>query len=381
MTVARASTVEIQPPQEEDWARALSAITSAQRIVLACHVNPDGDALGSMLAAALGLRRYGAQVQATFPSPFQLPKMFMTLPGLDLLEPPGKVDPEPEVLLCFDAASAERLGDLTDRMARAREVVVIDHHASNTGFGTIHLVDPRAAATAVVVDELLQRLGVPLDTAIAECLYVALSTDTGSFKYQATSPREHLLAARLLETGIRQDEICRRLFDSRPYGALKLLGEMLDRAVLEPDSAQGVGLVWTYATQDDLSRHQLPPYVLESMIDVLRTTEEADVACVLKEVTPGEWAVSLRSKGAVNVARTAIQLGGGGHRYAAGFTGRGELAEIVTAIRNGLVPQQATREKAGAAAAASCSTDAAGSAEGAPSTDAAASSAASDMEE
>lgn len=253
MTVARASTVEIQPPQEEDWARALSAITSAQRIVLACHVNPDGDALGSMLAAALGLRRYGAQVQATFPSPFQLPKMFMTLPGLDLLEPPGKVDPEPEVLLCFDAASAERLGDLTDRMARAREVVVIDHHASNTGFGTIHLVDPRAAATAVVVDELLQRLGVPLDTAIAECLYVALSTDTGSFKYQATSPREHLLAARLLETGIRQDEICRRLFDSRPYGALKLLGEMLDRAVLEPDSAQGVGLVWTYATQDDLS--------------------------------------------------------------------------------------------------------------------------------
>jgi phosphoesterase RecJ-like protein len=211
--------------------------------------------------------------------------------------------------------------------------VVLDHHASNTCFGQINLVDPAAAATSVVVDGLLGRLGVPLDREIAECLYVALATDTGSFKFEATTPAVHELAGRLIATGIRPGEISRRIFDTRPFGAMKLAGEVLGRAVLDVTAADGRGMVWTYATQADLERWQQRPYVLDSLIDPVRSVAEADVAVVVKELVPGEWAVSLRSKGAVDVSRVAMALGGGGHRLAAGFTGHGTPDEVVATVR------------------------------------------------
>ena len=322
---------------EEAWRSAVAAIRGAERLLLVCHVNPDGDALGSMLRCGLGLRSLGLRVQATFSGPQHLPKVFTeTLRGMDLLVPPDQVDPDPDVLVTFDAASVERVGEFADRMNDVNHVIVLDHHASNPGFGTINLVDPAAAATAMLVDELLGRLGVPLDRDIGQCLYVALSTDTGSFKYQATTPRVHEFAARLLAVGVDQYETSRRLFDTRPFGALKLFGEALSRIRLEPDAARGAGFVWTHTTLGDLARYGQPPYVLESLIDMVRTAEEADVACVAKQVAELTWAVSLRSRGAVDVAGLATALGGGGHPYAAGFTGVGELPEVVGAIRSRL---------------------------------------------
>ncbi|HEX6076051.1 MAG TPA: bifunctional oligoribonuclease/PAP phosphatase NrnA [Micromonosporaceae bacterium] len=329
---------------EDAWRAAVAAIRGAGRLLLVCHVNPDGDALGSMLGCALGLRSLGLRVQATFPGPQELPEVFTgTLRGMELLVPPERVDPDPDVLVTFDAASAERVGEFADRMADVDHAIVLDHHASNPGFGTINLVDPTAAATAMLVDELLRRLGVPLDRDIGQCLYVALSTDTGSFKYQATTPQVHAFAARLLAVGVDQYETSRRLFDTRPFGALKIFGEALGRVRLEPDAVDGAGFVWTYTTLDDLSRHSQQPYVLESLIDVVRTAAEADVACVAKQVADRTWAVSLRSRGAVDVAGIAMALGGGGHPYAAGFTGQGELSEVVAAIRAGLGGQLRSR--------------------------------------
>lgn len=320
----------------DDWSRAIAAIEAAERILLVCHVNPDGDALGSMLGCALGLRALGRPVQATFPSPFELPDTFASMPGCELLVEPAAAMTAPDLLITFDAASVERLGDLADRVATAGDVLVIDHHVTNTRYGKIHLVDPDAAATAVVVERLRQRLGVPLDAQIAECLYIGVSTDTGSFKYPATSPEVHAFAARLLATGIPHAEISRRLFDTRPFGALQILGEALARATLEPGAAGGRGLAWTYVTREDLARHAQPPEVLESMIDVIRTAAEPDVTCLVKEVAAHEWAVSLRSKGAVDVGRVAVALGGGGHVYAAGFTAYGQVTEIVDALRTRL---------------------------------------------
>lgn len=320
-------------PTADDWSRTTAAIESARNILLVCHVNPDGDALGSMLGCALGLRARGLPVQASFPSPFELPEVFATLPGRELLVAPEAAEPAPDLLITFDAASAERLGDLADRIPAAGEVVVLDHHVTNTRYGTVHLVDGSAAATAVVVDALLRRLDIPLDARIAECLYVALTSDTGSFKYQATTPEVHGFAARLLATGIPHAEISRRLFDTRSFGALQILGEALARATLEPAAAGGRGLAWTYVTRDDLARHGQPPEVLESMIDVVRTAAEADVTCLVKQAAPQEWAVSLRSKGAVDVGRLAVSLGGGGHAYAAGFTAYGTVTEVVDVLR------------------------------------------------
>ncbi|MGC5017810.1 DHH family phosphoesterase [Micromonospora sp. DT47] len=324
-------------PTEADWAAAVAAVRALPadaRVLLICHVNPDGDALGSMLGFALGLRRLGArQLQATFPGPPEVPEPFRWLPGLDLLVPATGAYPDPDLVVCFDAASESRLGELVDRLDIDGPVLVLDHHASNTGFGDVHLVDPTAAATSVVAEELLARLDVPLDAEIAACLYVALTTDTGSFRFEATTPAVHQLAARLLATGIRPGDISRRVFDSRPFGAVRLFGEVLGRARLEPAAAAGHGLVWTYATLDDLARHDQRPYVLEALIDSVRCTAEADVAVVLKQVAADEWAVSMRSKGAVDVSRVAVALGGGGHRFAAGFTGRGGADDVAGRIR------------------------------------------------
>ncbi|MCZ7376238.1 DHH family phosphoesterase [Micromonospora sp. WMMC250] len=327
-------------PTEADWAAAetlLRDLPVGARVLLICHVNPDGDALGSMLGFALGLRQLGVrEVQATFPGPPEVPEPLHGLPGLELLVPADEADPAPDLVICFDAASESRLGELAGRLSSAGAALVLDHHASNPGFGTVNLVDPGAAATSVVAERLLVRLGVVVDREIAECFYVALTTDTGSFRFAATTPAVHEMAARLLATGISPGDISRRVFDTRPFGAVRLFGEVLGRAQLEPTAAAGRGFVWTFATLDDLARHDQRPYVLEALIDSVRCTAEADVGCVLKQTTSGEWAVSMRSKGAVDVSRVAVALGGGGHTFAAGFTGRGTVEQVVESIRDQL---------------------------------------------
>ena len=323
-----------------EWAAAVAAIREharAGRVQLACHVNPDGDALGSMLGFGLGLRRLGASgVRAAFPGEFEVPEPLAALPGLDLLVPEERAYEDPDLMIVFDVAAESRLGGLAGALGRARSTIVLDHHASNTRFGAVNLVDRGAAATSVVTEELLARLDVPLDAGIAECLYVALATDTGSFKFDMTTPRTHEMAARLLATGLSPGDISRRVFDSRPFGAMKLFAEVLGRAALDPTAAGGHGMVWTYATLDDLERHQQRPYVMDALIDPVRTVVEADVSVVVKQLGDREWAVSLRSKGAVDVGAVAVALGGGGHRLAAGFTGRGAAGDVVVAVREQL---------------------------------------------
>lgn len=318
-------------------AAAIRELAPSGRVLLICHVNPDGDALGSMLGFGLGLRRLGLTgLQATFPGPFEIPEPFAELPGLDLLVGEEQAEPEPELVIVFDVAAESRLGALADRLPRARASIALDHHASNTRFAGINLVDAGAAATSVVAEQLLRELGVPLDAEIAECLYVALATDTGSFRFDMTTPRVHEMAARLIATGLRPGEISRRVFDSRPFGAMKLSADVLSRAQLDPTAAAGHGMVWTYATLDDLARHGQRPYVLDALIDPVRCVAEVDVSMVVKQLAEREWAVSLRSKGAVDVSAVAVVLGGGGHRLAAGFTGYGTPGDVVSAVRDEL---------------------------------------------
>lgn len=328
-------------PAEALWAAATAAITDAVRadaqVLLVCHVNPDGDALGSMLGFALGLRQLGvSRMQAVFPGELVIPPPFQGMPGLDLLVTEEAATADPDLLVCFDAASISRLGSLASRLTTAATSIVLDHHASNPGFGTVPLIDPRAAATSVVAAQLLDRLGVRLDAAMAECLYIALVTDTGSFKFSLTTPAVHELAGRLVATGLDPGEISQRVLDSRPFGAVKLFGEVISRAELEPAAAGGAGLVWTYATLADLTKYDQQPYVMEALIETVRGTAEADVACVFKQIGEREWSVSLRSKGARDVSAVAVALGGGGHRLAAGYTGAGELTEVLATLRTAL---------------------------------------------
>ncbi|MFQ1001315.1 DHH family phosphoesterase [Modestobacter sp. SSW1-42] len=287
-------------------------------VVLSGHVQPDADALGSTLALAEGLRRRGARVVTTFPEPFVLPWSLGWLPGAEQLVPPGTVPADADLFVSLDAASPGRLGELAGLLDSADRSIVVDHHASNPGFGEVRLVDPHAAATVVLVADLLDGLGVELDEQLATCLYAGLSADTGSFRFGNTAPGTHELAARLLRTGIDHAAISQRLFDTAPFGWLGLLSAVAGRAVLEPDV--GAGLVLTWSTAAEAREHGLAPDQLEALVDVVRSTAEADVAAVLKGADDGSWVVSMRSRGATDVAAVAMRLGGGGHRAAAGYT-------------------------------------------------------------
>jgi phosphoesterase RecJ-like protein len=317
----------------DEWERAVASIEEAETICLACHVCPDGDALGSMLAFAQALRTLGKPFTASFGDAFVIPRILQFLPGLDLLTHPDDYPAEPDVMVTFDAASRDRLGTLAANARKAREVIVLDHHSSNTRFGTTHLVDPAAAATAAVAEEFVSRIGVPLTHDIALDLYVGLVTDTGSFKYAATTPEVHALAGRLLATGIRPEAVAREVWDRAPFGYLPVLSAALGRARLEPEVAGGLGMVWTTVTRADRAGHELPYDLLESVIDVVRRTDEAEVAIVFKEDDEGAWQVSTRSKGRVDVGMACVALGGGGHPTAAGFTLHGEVEHAVERLR------------------------------------------------
>ncbi|MEW9547835.1 bifunctional oligoribonuclease/PAP phosphatase NrnA [Nonomuraea sp. NPDC050783] len=316
---------------EDAWDRAVRLIGGAREIGLACHVTPDGDALGSMLAVAFTLRSMGKRVVASFGDRhFAVPRLLRFLPGQDMLVPPEEFPFAPELMITFDSSTFDRLGLLGATAARAGEVIVVDHHPSGAGFGTLGLIDPRAAATAMLAEQLIYRLGGRLDRDIATCLYAGLVTDTGSFRHSSTTPAVHQMAARLVATGLRTDEIARELWDRSPFGYLKVLAAALDRVRLED------GVVWTYVTRVDRAAHGLPYAEIEGVIDVVRRTDEAEVAVVLKEDDEGAWQVSTRSKGAVDVGAACAALGGGGHHNAAGYTSRAGVEETMAALRREL---------------------------------------------
>jgi phosphoesterase RecJ-like protein len=325
------------PVTELDWARAVKTLDGARQVCLACHVRPDADALGSMLAVAQALMarpgRPAAVIASVGDDPLDVPAILRFLPGTGLLSPPLAYPARPEVMVSFDAASIDRLGLLAEPASAAGELIVLDHHASNTGFGTVNLVDPAAAATAVIGAELIGRLGIPMTRDIALGLYAGLVTDTGSFKFSATTPEVHQLAARLLETGIDPGIVSRHLYDTAPFGYLRMLSAALGRAVLEPAAGHGLGLVWTTVTKADRAEAGLPLDAAESVIDIIRRTAEAEVAVVLKESDDGTWQISTRSKELIDVAAACTLLGGGGHARAAGFSFVGGPDAAVSAFR------------------------------------------------
>ena len=234
--------------------------------------------------------------------------------------------------MSLDAASPGRLGELAVLLDNAGTSVVVDHHASNPGFGDVRLVDGGAPATVALVAGSARRARRrPSTPQLATCLYAGLAADTGSFRFGNTRPDTHELAARLLATGIDHSAISRRLFDTAPFGWLGLLSVVTGRAVLEPDV--GAGLVWTWSSAAEAAEHGLPGEQLEALVDVVRSTEEADVACVLKGQDDGSWSVSLRSRGGTDVARVAMALGGGGHVAAAGYSSAVDREATIAALR------------------------------------------------
>ncbi|MGH3872346.1 MAG: DHH family phosphoesterase [Pseudonocardiaceae bacterium] len=318
---------------------AAELVGAARDVTLVAHVQPDADALGSALALGLALHRRGATVRVTFGDPADVPASLRGLDVAGLLVAPDQVPAQPELLVALDTANRARLGCLSDRVDTSGAVLVIDHHATNSRFGTHHLVDVTAEATAVLVLRLLDALDVPLDEPVARCLYAGLVTDTSCFR--RADPGTHAIAARLLRAGVDPDATTRGLLDTHPFGWLAMLATVLGRAQLEPASAQGLGLVHTTVRLADMAG--LGSEEVESVVDLVRTTSEAEVAAVLKEVGPDSWSVSLRAKQCLDVSAAAVELGGGGHRLAAGFSAHGTEQDVLDTLRAALQRAPAAR--------------------------------------
>ena len=317
--------------QATDMSTVVEVLASAHSFLVTSHENPDGDALGSLLAMHLALSSLGKDSVMVIAGEAPLPGeyAFLDLPGHGLLRevPADRLE---RVLVAVDCAQETRLTD--DRLLQASVVVNVDHHHDNTRFGTANLVAAEASSTAELLADVFTELGVTLTPAIAEALYAGLVTDTGRFQYANTTPKALRLAADLLEAGADLQRVFQGVYESMQFAKVKLLARALDRAVLHEQGR----VVVSYLVRSDFAEvGAVEPYS-EGIIDVLRAVEGAELAALIREPPRGgspARKVSLRSStDRVDVSAIARQSNGGGHRQAAGFSSDLSIDEITTFI-------------------------------------------------
>jgi bifunctional oligoribonuclease and PAP phosphatase NrnA len=307
-------------------------IRAADRLLLTTHENPDGDALGSLLALHHILGRLGKDsVMFLSAKEFPLPVEYRFLPLEEVFhEPPADIVDRMVVFL--DCGNIDRMPVEWLRREDG-QILNIDHHHDNTRFGDVNLVDTDASSTAEIVYELAKELGVEPTPQIAGALYVGLVTDTGRFMYENTHPGAHRMAAELIEAGVDVNDTYRRLYEHVPIEKLRLVARALDKLEQVEDCALAI----TYIAAEDYRETGASEVLTEGIIDYLRALEGASVAALVRDKPdgPGARKVSLRSvDGRIDVSRIAREKGGGGHERAAGFStdlAYGELVEFLCA--------------------------------------------------
>jgi len=315
------------------------ALREHDRFLVVTHENPDGDALGSLLAATLALRHLGKDAVMYLPGATPLPGEYAFMP-LDDLVREAPADASERVLLAVDCAKAERIGD--DAVVSGAPLVLdVDHHHDNTRFGDLNLIVADASSTGEVLRDLFQELGIELTPELAEPLYIALVTDTGRFQYANTTPKALRLAAELVEAGANIHAVFQQVYESVDFAKLKLLARALDRA----EVLEGGRLVVSHLVRTDFAEVGAAEPYSEGIIDYLRAVEGAELAVLVREQTSDtahSHKGSLRSSiDELDVSAIARRFGGGGHRQAAGFSTDLPLEEIVEQIRLGFLEQRA----------------------------------------
>lgn len=299
-----------------------------RRFVVVSHLRPDGDALGCQIAFGLCLRALGKEV-TIWNEDGMLDKLRF-LPHADLVERPpddGRTE-DFDVLVALDTASHPRLGTPLKAIGSARRTLNIDHHISNDGYGDLAFIDAAAPATGQVLYELFRDQDLPITPEIAANLYVAMSTDTGSFQYGSTTARSYEVAADLIRTGIDFAELARQLYGSYPRRRLELLQALLETLRMA-DNDRVAAFALTLETARKLG---VTPEDNEGLIDYIRAIDTVQVAIFFEEMTgadAGKVRISMRSKNpAIDVSAICGSFGGGGHKLAAGARMRGSLAEV-----------------------------------------------------
>jgi bifunctional oligoribonuclease and PAP phosphatase NrnA len=297
----------------------VSRVRAGQRFILSSHARPDGDAVGSALAAAFALRKLGKDATVVMDS--VPPASLQAFPGVSEIIATTSVTETYDAALIMECSTLDRTGVAgLDRSP----VVNIDHHPGNAQYGVVNWVDESAAACGELVAGLVDALGVPLDPAIATHLYLTILTDTGSFHFSHLTAHTFELARRMVEAGADPVWIARTHYDSNNLGRVRLFGSVLSGMQLGPD-----GRVAVLAVTQRMAEEAGGTYDdTEGLINFPLSVKEIQAVAFLKEIGPGDWRISLRSKGKVNVGVIAQVFGGGGHANASGCGATGDLATL-----------------------------------------------------
>ena len=293
------------------------------RFAILSHVRPDGDALGCQIALALSLQQLGKEVRVW--NEDGMLEKYSFLPRAELLTKPPAAPEDVDVAVALDTAIQNRLGTAFAAVRSAKMWINIDHHLSNPGYGDLVYVDPTAPATGQIIFDLIKSQGFPFNREIAENLFAAISTDTGSFQYPKTSARTFEIAAQLVCTGIDVGRLNQQLYENYPRRRIELLRELLRTMRFESD-----GRVASFSLSLKMAAAlQVLPEDNEGLIDHLRAIRGVIVAVFFEELSDGKVRVSMRSKtDAIDVCAICQKFGGGGHTLAAGARVRGTLAEV-----------------------------------------------------
>jgi bifunctional oligoribonuclease and PAP phosphatase NrnA len=300
-----------------------AVLRSQKTFAVLSHVRPDGDALGSQLGLGLSLSKLGKTVMVR--NEDGLLEKYGFLPGGEFLQTPLSGPQDFDVAIALDTATQSRLGTATSLVRSARTWINIDHHPSNPGYGDLVYIDSTAPATGQILFELIQSQGLPMDAAIAENLFVAISTDTGSFQYPNTTARTFEIGAELLRSGVDVGRVSQLLYESYPRRRAELLRELLGTMRFE-----GQGRVASFSLSlETAAKLGARPEDNEGLIDHLRAIQGVVIAVFFEELAEGKVRVSMRSKSdAADVCAICEKFGGGGHKLAAGARVRGTLAEV-----------------------------------------------------
>jgi bifunctional oligoribonuclease and PAP phosphatase NrnA len=295
--------------------REISAVLqSARRFVVVTHVNPDGDAVGSLLGMHLALAEVGKESRPL--SRDRMPGLYHFLPGSDdLLSHPDQVSYPPEWIIALDVAAEHRISGDVSRFRPQAKLINIDHHPTNPGFGDLNLVDPHATSTAELVFQVLKATGYRISSGVGKCLYTGLITDTGGFRFAGVTGNTLRMGAEMLDTGFAAYEVTRQVYEEHPLNRLLLERLVLERAEILLEGK----LVLSTLYADDFERLGAETSDAENMVDRLRDSRGVAAGVLMTRMSDDMVRVSFRSKDEVDVSAIAAKFGGGGHRRAAGL--------------------------------------------------------------
>lgn len=297
------------------------------RFLVVTHINPDGDAIGSLLGMYLALSEMGKQCWAMMSD--AVPERYAFLPGADrVVLSPDELHGTPNWIISLDVASEPRIAADIKRFRGRSRLINVDHHPTNIGFGDLNLVRPEVTSAAELVFTLLTRAGYSLSQDVGKCLYTGIITDTGCFRFSGVSSQTLHLAAQILASGFDSYDVTRHIYEEYPLRRLELERLVLDRIQILLDGK----LVMSTLFADDFKRLGSPFSEAENLVNRLRESHGVEVGVLVTQLSDEFCRASLRSKGRVDVAAVAASLGGGGHKNAAGLRSPLSVEELQTKI-------------------------------------------------